>query len=607
MKKNISSYRILFKCIATLSLLTNLACSSSFDLTKAPKPENLNSYDEFINKNAPDEDAFVAVQRLAEPFIIEKQWDNAIGIYRNYAPLFPAYVNQINKIISILEAAYEELIVTNLGPNINTKAGEYSPVFTTDESRMYFTGQDRTNGAGSEDIFYADFENGTWLRANNIGNKINTNRRNESLDGISADGNRLFLFGNYSDNFGQGDIYFVDKTKDGWGELEHFPAPINTRYFESNATMSGDGKVLIFNSDRPEGIGDYVQKGVPFHGGYMGNVDIYVSIKTENGWGTPINLGKTINTPFCEYSAFLHPDGKTLYFSSDGHPGLGRLDVFKSERLDENSWTKWSEPVNLGKQINTPGHDWGYRISTSGKLAYFSASGKVDSYGEEDIYTITVPEKVRPNPVAIVKGIVTDDQNNPLEADLVWEDLTSGVQIGILKSDPINGSYIIVLQLDKKYGVFASKTGYYPDSKNIDLLGIMESQNITENIKLNSIKEIIKTEVAIVLNNIFFEYDKYVLLPESFPELNRLAKILKDYPKSNVEILGHTDSNGSDEYNQVLSEKRAQAVVEYLISIGCNSQMISATGYGESKPIDTNETAEGQAKNRRVEFKFLKE
>jgi len=606
MKYQAYSFARIFIFVIVAFTILCISCTPTFDLVKSAKPEEQNSYDEFIKLNAPNEDAFVAVQRLSEPFILQKEWEQAIEVYKKYSPLFPAYSKRINAIISILEAEHEELIITNLGENINSVAGEYYPVFTTDGKRMYFTGNNRSDGTGCEDVFYSEFEEGTWQKARNIGNRINTERKNESLDGVSADGTRLFLYGNYADNFGRGDIYFIDKTGDGWGKREHFPYPINSRFFESSATMSGDGKVLIYCSDRPGGIGNYVEKGIPFHGGYMGNVDIYVSIKNETGWGDPINLGQSVNSPFCEYSPFLHPDGKTLYFSSDGHPGLGRLDVFKSVRLDENSWTSWSAPVNLGKEINTPGNDWGYKISTSGDLAYFASNEIAGGYGEEDIYTITVPEKVRPDPVAVVHGIISNEKNIPLEANLIWEDLLTGDTIGILKSDPENGTYTIILQLNKKYGYFVSKPGYYPVSRNIDLTGTTESLNIDENITLTSIEEMIKAEVAIVLNNIFFDYDKYDLLPESYPELNRLVKILRENPDNIVEISGHTDNKGSDEYNQQLSEKRAQSIVEYLISAGCKHESLKAKGYGESKPVDTNETDEGRAKNRRVEFKFVK-
>lgn len=598
-----------FRFLTLLIMLTiSVGCSRALDLTNAPSEKNSNHYELFLNMNAPSHDAFIALQRLTEPLLLQRRWSDAAAFYRKYTYLFPSQEMQkrISKAIEILENGEEGLIITNLSFAINTTANEYAPVLSADESRLYFTGRDRVGNIGGEDIFYADFVAEQWMTAQGIGRTINTKKRNESLDGVSSDGNTLLLMGNYGTSFGSGDLYFVEKTVDGWDEIKHFPRPINTEYFEGNAFLSADGKALIFTSDRPDGIGQYNPKGQLFNGAYVGNTDIYVSMKTDEGWGEPINIGATINTSFAEYSPFLHPDGKTLYFSSDGHPGLGRLDVFKSERLNENSWTLWSEPVNLGKEINTAGHDWGYKISTSGKLAYFSANGKDDSRGKDDIYTITVPEKVRPNPVAIIKGIVTDENNLPLNADIFWEDLTTRQSVGKLKSNPSDGNYIIMLPLDKNYGYYASKDGFYPSSNSINLIGINDPITVEENIILTSIQIMIIEEVPIVLNNIFFEFDKYDLLPESFPELDRLVVILKNTKDKKVQILGHTDNVGTEAYNLNLSQQRAESVMKYLIQNGCNALSISAKGYGYSLPIDTNETDEGRAANRRVEFKFLK-
>ncbi len=562
-------------------------------------------YHSYIKENAPSQDALLALQRLTEPYLIKKQWDEAIAIYQHYYDDFPGKAAWFDRVIEILEADEEGLIVTNICHPVNTSANEYGPVLTACETRLYFTAYDRKGGYGGEDIFYTDLAGGNWGEVHNIGKAINTRRRNEALDCVSSDGNMLVLMGNYGNSLGGGDLYYVEKTADGWGEIQHFPRPINTEFFEGHAFLTADGNAMLFTSDRPCVFGSYQPKGSYFNGAYIGNTDIYVTLKTEEGWSEPINLGPTINTPYGEYTPYLHPDGKTLYFSSDGHPGLGRLDVFKSTRLDDRSWTSWSTPVNLGKEINTPGHDWGYIIATSGNLAYFSARDKPSGRGGDDIYTIALPEKARPQPVATIKGLVTDESLIPLTADIVWEDLSTGEQVGKLKSNPSDGSYLIILPLDKNYGYFASKSGYYPSSSNINLIGVEEAVTIEENIVLTSIQQMIEQEVAIRLNNIFFAFDSYELLPESYPELNRLSKILKENAEAKIEISGHTDNIGSETYNLNLSENRAQSVVNYLISIGHDQYKITAKGYGFSKPIDTNETEEGPANNRRVEFRFF--
>ncbi len=585
-------------------LLLN-SCNFTVDLTKAPSDKHVVDYDLYIKENAPNENAFVAVQRIAEKYLAVKDWAGAIHVYKSYMNDFPQMTERFNKIIAILEAPDENLVVKNVGSWVNTPSSEYAPVISADGSRLYFTGYDRMHGSSSEDIFYSRWNGRSWVTANNIGHSINTKRKNESLDGISSDGTRLFLMGSFKGSFDASDIFYIDKTARGWGKIQHFPKPINTGYTEANAVASSDGKAVLFTSDRPGGVGKYEPKGMFFHGAFVGNVDIYVTIKTDTGWSAPINLGPDINTPYCEYSPFLHPDGKTLYFSSDGHPGLGRMDVFKSTRLDDNSWTSWSEPVNLGKQINTPGHDWGYKISTDGELAYFATAGKNDSYGKEDIYTITVPEKAKPQYVATITGHVYDESGDQLEAEIVWEDLKTGEEKGRLRSDPVDGSYFIVLPLGKNYGYYASKEGYYPESQNVNLTKQDSSIRINEDIVLNLLLDLKAKDEVILLNNIFFEFDKAELLPESYAELNRVVKFLMQNPSQSVEISGHTDNKGTNEYNRELSDRRAKAVVEYLVENGCNAENIVARGYGESKPVATNDTENGRAKNRRVEMKFL--
>ncbi|MEA3310877.1 MAG: OmpA family protein [candidate division WOR-3 bacterium] len=573
-------------------------------------PEEIKRYERFIKRSAPGEQAFVALERVAEPYIRAGEWEQAAEVYERYRKWFDAMDERFEKVIALLEAEEEGLVVANLGQGINTSAHEGLPVPTADGRYLYFTGKDRADGFGEEDIFVSIFENGRWGKAENLGagvagvTGVNT-MRNESLCSISADGNRLILFGNYQGSFGSGDIFYSDRTRHGWGRIQHLPRPINSIYFESDGFATSDGKAILFTSDRPGNIGEFHPKDEPFHGNTWGNTDIYVSQRTEQGWSEPINLGPIINTPYAERTPFLHPDGKTLYFSSDGHYGLGRLDVFKTVRLSETSWTEWSEPRNLGKQINTAGDDWGYTVSTSGEVAYFAAYGGYEGYGGYDIYSITLPGQARPEAVATIRGKVTDEQSKPLAAAIKWEDLATGENAGELRSNPQDGSYFIVLPLGANYGYYAEKEGYYPVSKNVDLTEQTEAVDITEDIALASISEIKEKGTAVRINNIFFEFDRYSLRPESFPELDRLAKVLKESPDMKVEIAGHTDNVGTEEYNLELSRKRAQSVVGYLISVGCSRTNLIPMGYGEKKPIDTNDTEQGRASNRRVEFKFL--
>ena len=599
-------FHIFFIGMSLVVSLWFLGYAEELDLTKASTPKTFKQYDAYIKGNAPEEDAFVAVQRVAEPYIQDGQWEKAANVFKTYRPLFETMDTRFEKVISLLEAAEESLVVANLGSGINTDADEYAPVPSADGLRLYFLGRLRSDCYGGEDVFVSELQDSIWQKAVNLGKSINTNL-NEAVQSITADGNRIILFGNYEETFGGGDIFYADKTADGWGEIQHFPEPTNSQYFDADASMTSDGKAILFTSDRPGGIGSFHEKSVLFHGHHGGNTDIYVCLLTEEGWSEPINLGATINTPYTERTPFLHPDGKTLYFSSDGHYGLGRLDVFIAVRLKEDSWTEWSELVNLGKEINTADDDWGYKVATAGDVAYFSARGKSGGYGGSDIYSRPLPDTARPEPVATISGKVTDDSGNPLEAAIKWEDLSTGKNMGQLKSDPQDGSYFIVLPLGKNYGYHAEKEGYLRTSNNIDLRNETESLNITEDIVLRLIEEIIEEEIPVRINNIFFDFDKSELKLESFPELDYLAKILQEHPDKKVEISGHTCNIGTEAYNLDLSNRRAQSVVEYLISVGCDDVSLISTGYGESKPIASNETEEERAQNRRVEFRFLKQ
>ena len=561
-------------------------------------------YRQYIKDSVNTEDGYLALQRIADVYINKLQFDSAAALYRAYLPYFPD-IDKLQKTIDILEAPLQHLEIHNLGPNINTAAGEWDPNPTPDGKYLYFSTYGRKGSYGGHDVFVSEFKDGTWQEAINVGPKIN-GRNNETIDNISADGNIVCLSGTFDGTFGKFDIYLVRRTADGWGPLEHLPYPINTQYHDEGANITSDGKALLFTSDRPGGIGQYVPNGYYYHGTQNGNMDIYVCLKTEDGWSEPINLGPTINTPFAERSPYLHPDGRTLYFSSDGHAGLGRMDVFKSVRLREDSWTEWSEPVNLGKEINTILDDWGYKVAVGGDSAFFARQWGNDGYGGWDIYTVELPDSAKPRPVVTIMGKVTDQNGKPLEVEIKWENLHNGMPLGTLRSNPTDGSYIILLPTGKNIGYYAEAEGYYPASDNIDLTDIHDSKTVKRDIRLVSIADMTDKDIKVTMKNIFFDFDKYELKRESYPELNRLVKILKENKKLKVLIEGHTDIVGSDEYNLKLSEKRAEAVRNYLVKKGIERKRLSVKGYGARKPVADNESEEGRAKNRRVEIRFIK-
>jgi outer membrane protein OmpA-like peptidoglycan-associated protein len=523
---------------------------------------------------------------------------------------------RFDKIINLLEAPEEYLQNSPVGSGVNTRGSEFRPVISADSQTLYFT-RNRGEDAGGEDIYYSSRYRRSWQKADNMGPPIST-PSHEMILGVSADNNKITLMANYPESFGRGDIFYAEKGKKCWSEIKHYPAPINTEHFDSDAMLPADGRTILFVSDRPGNIGSFKEKESLFHGSYAGNTDIYVYTTTPSGEGQLINLGAVVNTPYAEYSPFLHPDGRTLYFSSEGHYGLGGLDVFVTFRKDKSSWTAWSEPVNLGKEVNGPYNDWGFQITTDGELAYYATAekktgcwdGDISSpqlgCGPSDIFVTELPAATRPLVAVAVYGKVMDPDKNPLEAQIIWNDLTLNKPSGVAKSDPDSGDYFIVLPAGHKYGYSAEKEGYMGASETLDFTDIKEYTEYRHDIILYPIEKLVEEKIALTMNNIFFDFDKSTLRPESYHELNRWVQVFKKNRDPNAEIHGHTCWIGTDAYNQGLSERRATAVMEYLISQGIAQSRLSMIGFGETKPTVSNETQEGRETNRRVEILFTK-
>ena len=557
---------------------------------------NYSEYDNYIRLAAPREKAFVALQRMVSKDINQKNWQVAINKVINYTSYFGDKNKKIVDLINILKAKSDNSIKTIAFPSqINTKeGGEYTPVITADERYIYFCGRNRKDNIGGEDVYGANFKSRSPAK---VVSELSSANSNDAPVSISTDGTSMMLFKD-------GKLYSSEKTNYGWNNAIELSNEINSSIWQADANISSDGNALIFSSIR-KGNYDYninIQPGT-YHGEGNFASDIYVSLKNNNDeWQTPVNIGPTINTIYCDRSPFLHPDMKTLYFSSSGHGGLGDLDVYKSTRLNDSCWNCWSEPINMGKEINSFGSDWGYRISTNGEKAYFSKSSTENN---EDIYWLNLPPHLRPDFVATVSGKLLDKNNKPVAAEIIWEDLQTGKSVGQSKSDPSDGSFFIVLPLGKIYGYYVDKDEYFPLSNNLDLTKEKKAKDVEENIDLVTFKEMIEKGIAVPVNNLFFYVSAHELLPASLPELKRIAKIIK-LKKIKVEISGHSDNTGTEDYNQKLSELRANAVKLFLIKEGCNSDMLSTIGYGSSKPIDLTDTEEGRSRNRRFELKFIK-
>jgi len=528
-----------------------------------------------IKDLAPYHTAYDILLGLIKDYIKEKKWDEALQVVIKYENDF-AGSRDYKQLKKTLEAPVEKDIkVTSIGEAINsTNGNEYCPIITADDKSLYFCGRFRQDSLGNEDIYVSEKDaKGRWGKAHII-SEINTEGGNEAATSISADGTTLLIFKN-------GDLYSSEKTADGWADPQKLPNSINFGQWQSDAMVTSDGRAMVFAATKTE----------------KAEANIFVSVLDENGnWGNPIDLGPMINTPGCDRCPFLHPDMKTLYFSSDRHSTLGALDLFKSTRLSDDSWTEWSEPVNMGKEINTINDDYFYKISTDGKKAYFS--------NNIDILTMDIPSRMRPDMVATVSGKLTDKDNKPVDAEIRWEDLQSGETIGRSKTNPKDGSFFIVLPLGKIYGYYVDNDSYFPISNSIDLRTEESAVRVENDIPMVSFEQMIEEGLAVPINNLFFNTAKSDLLPYSIPELRRIAEIIKS-KKLTVEIAGHTDNVGDDGMNQKLSEQRAKAVKDFLVSEGCDPSKLKTIGYGSTRPVASNKTEEGRKMNRRVELRLV--
>jgi OmpA-OmpF porin, OOP family len=338
----------------------------------------------------------------------------------------------------------------------------------------------------------------------------------------------------------------------------------------------------------------------------QGGRDLYVSFeKDDETWTQPLNLGKVVNTVGEETAPFLASDDNTLYFSSNGFSGYGGSDVFMSKRLDE-TWTNWSPPENLGPDINTKLDDLFFNIPSTSEYAYYSRGVTVDN---SDIYRVKMPMFMTPDPIVIVKGKLVDARTGePLGAKIIYERLSDGKEVGSTYSDPVTGEYEIHLPGGQQYGFRAEAKDHISENQNLDLRNFTkDGQLVDKNITLAPIEvALVEENAKIILNNIFFDFDKSILKSESFSELKRIATLMKEKPTMQVEISGHTDPTGPEAYNLGLSERRAKAVSKYLADQGVGSDRIKTTYFGETQLLDTSNTREGNRKNRRVEFRILK-
>lgn len=470
----------------------------------------------------------------------------------------------------------------NLGPGVNTAEDESMPSLTADGKYLYFTRHFGTGQYQDEDIYVAINSSAGFTKANSAGETVNTEEYIEGAQSIAPSGKYLFFTSaDRRDGVGRADIYMSRKTGDMWERPNNIGSPVNSPGWDAQPCISADGRTLFFASVRGTG---------------KGGSDIWYSNLTDNGtWSELQNLGEGINTQYDEMRPFLHPDGNTLYFSSNGWPGMGNYDIFV---VRKDATGKWGTPENLGYPINTPGDEVGIFVSTDGGTAYYASEQK-DSYGQMDIYSFDMPETGRPAFTSYIKGNVFDNDNrDPLYSSIQIYDLSTGKLYSSLSTDRVNGNFLSTLPAGKDYAVEVMKDGYLFYSHNISLKNAKGGVPFELNIPLKRIK----VGEKVVLNNVFFESEKYELKKESKAELDVILKMIEKNPSLKIEIGGHTDNSGTEEKNKALSENRAKSVYQYLIEQGVSADRLSYKGYSSTQPIAGNDTPEGKAKNRRTEF-----
>lgn len=602
--------------------------------------------------------------KLGKTYFALQDFEKAIVALQNYKEKDPkADKAYADKFIALLQRDDEMVKVENMGPVINTSSDDYIPRILQDGKTLYFD-SNRPGGSGGEDIWYSTLDAGGAWSAPKPLYGLNSSSH-EGLLAISPDEKVAIVFGNYNGSFGGGDLFYSVKTESGWTPPCNLGGTINTKKWESLACIGSDGKTLIYATDLNDGKGS----------------DLYITFLSENGWSKPYSLGATINTGSDEKYPFLSADGKTLYFSSNGHFGFGENDMFMARRLDD-SWTNWSTPLNLGKYINTLDNDADLSIPASGNMAYIVKTDAPDGYGGRDIYKFLMPYMMRPEQLFKLYGYVYNEKDSVAEVNIKFIDMETNKEVTKATSSIENGYYSASLPLNKKYLAVIDMKGYLYYSEVIDLTdpdkyrkkytfqqkikvqrerldqlkqemerlnGEIDKLNRSESDKLretferyekvtrqyrNALDEMDNlvyrakydwmTEISedlslqkdfhvkrarigatFELKNIFFELGSAVLKEDSKKELDKLVEIMKN-SEIVIELGGHTDSIGSDEANQTLSQSRVESVKTYLIDKGIAKNRLVAVGYGEKFPVAPNATAEGRQLNRRVEVKILK-
>ncbi len=534
---------------------------------------------------------------------------DAIGISASRKPI-EINIDQPQNIV-------EDIIVERLSDNVNSQYQETRPLIAPDGKTLYFSRANHPDNIGGgkdeNDIWYSilNDQTGEWEKAANLGEPLN-NKGANFISSITPDGNAMtVLLGNEytSNNKMKPGVSVSTKSSEGWSKpqsLEIINANIEST--DGNYFLANNRKVLIMSIDRYDAFGEK---------------DIYVSfLQRDNKWTEPLNLGNDINSAGMENSPYLAADNETLYFSSNGFSGYGGSDIYISRRLDD-TWTNWTEPENLGPDINSIGDDVFFNIPPSGQFAYYS---KAPEKGTSDIYKIAMPIFYQPAPVVSISGKVLDaNTNKPILAKISYNLLPENSSVGFTVSDSLTGEYEILLPVGSSYDYRAEALDYASIFDHIDLLNETDFKEIERNIilskgekreliaeankeDLQKVEEFIngETEKLILSSSVLFNFASDYLNESIYVLLDKIVVLLKEKPNIKIAISGFTDNVGPDQYNLSLSQRRAQSVLDYFTKQGLGNSRFEVKGYGSSDPVASNDTNEGRNKNRRVEFSLIK-
>lgn len=547
------------------------------------------NYEKAVNAHEKTSVTEIAAQQAGQLYLKKGDYQKALvflekGIGAVTVANQKRYKTRIDNCKFAIEATRKPLIINplELPKSVNKFQSQYFPVMTADRETLIFTG----NQDSDENLYVASVKDKIWAEPVSISEKINS-KENEGTATISADGRTLvFTSCGGRKGFGSCDLFISYKQGESWTSPQNLGLGVNSPEWDSQPSLSADGRTLYFVSDRK---------------GSLGKRDIWVSkLDSTNAWAKAVNMGNPVNTIEDDLSPFIHANGKTLFFASEGHVGMGGLDLY----FTENQQDKWKIPENLGYPLNTFEDQVALFITADGKKAYYSLErDQDDKYRRAKIVEIEVPESLQAKfkATSFLKGVVYDAKTKQkLQTDIELIALKNNELVGKIRSDAQTGAYTSVLTSGGEYAIFITKKGYFFKSLNFDF---------SDKIGLDKILDIplepIKKDAKEILNNIFFDTAKWDLKPESTVELDKLVALLKENPNLPIEISGHTDDVGKEADNLILSQKRAKSVVDFLAQRGVDITKVKSEGYGKTRPYLPNSSDENRKLNRRIEVKFL--